>query len=135
MLQIYWLWDSYDIRVRFWEKHKINYIVPICIARADTSLWKKLKSAYNIGNVGNTDRWNVVHFANREQWIEEVYKTLNNRYLWSKQTIGDLSFAWNCKIKCWTVYATSNDNREKNVLNCMTNLSEKKITPDFRFRF
>jgi hypothetical protein len=52
---------------------------------------------------------------------------LNGKYLKNKQTIGDLSFAGDCKIDCDKVYATSPENRQNNILNCLSLIYMKQI--------
>ena len=108
--------------------------VLVCIAFADTHLGYAMKSENNIGNVGNNDRWDTISYNNRLAGIMAIWATLSNKYLWNKKTIGDLSYAWWCKIDCWKVYASSNDNRQNNVLNCLSNIYNKVITQDFTFR-
>lgn len=106
----------------------------MCIAWADTHLGYATKTDNNIGNVGNTDSGKTRTPATLEQWIAAIFWTLNGRYLWTKQTIWDLSYAGDCKIKCDKVYATSNSNRQTNVLNCLSNIHMEQITSDFEFR-
>jgi len=84
--------------------------------------------------VGNNDRWDTVDYETLEKWIKAIAYTLNNKYLWDKQTIWDLSYAGNCNIRCDKVYATSRSNRETNVLNLLSLIYEKHIWPDFFFR-
>jgi len=92
------------------------------------------KTKGNLGNVGNTDSWRTRTPDSLEQWIEAIFWTLNNQYLKEKQTIGDLSYAGNCKIRCDKVYATSNSNRQNNVINSLSNIYQQQIEPDFLFR-
>lgn len=131
-LKIYW--QDYNIRKQVAIDYWIKTEVLVAIAFADTHLGYAVKSKNNIGNVGNNDRWDTVEYATVEQWIRAIAYTLNNKYLWNKQTIWDLSFAGNCKIDCTKVYATSNSNRQNNVLNTLSNIHREQITPDFIFR-
>ena len=119
---------------RQWVKYGIKTEVLVCIAFADTHLGYATKSTNNVGNVGNNDRWDTVAFATLEKGIWAIWYTLNNWYLGNKQTIWDLSFAWDCKIDCSKVYATSNSNWQNNVLNCLSNIYQKQIWPDFIFK-
>lgn len=132
MLKKYW--QDYRIWNRLWSKHFIKTEVAVCIAFADTHLWYATKTTNNVWNVWNNDRWDTRTPKSLEQWIEAIYLTLNNKYLWMKQTIWDLSFAWSCKNNCSKVYATSNSNRENNVLNCLSNIYQTQIESDFNFR-
>ena len=124
----YYLWE------RLANAHWIKAEVIVAIAFADTHLWYATKTEFNIGNVGNTDSGRVRKPDTLEQWISAMFYALNNKYLWEKQTIWDLSYAWWCKIRCDKVYATSNSNRQNNVLNTLSNIYQKKITEDFKFR-
>lgn len=127
-------WHDYKYRKSAWDRYGIKPEVVACIAWADSGLGKALKSSFNYGNVGNTDSWKVVHFKSAEQGIGAIAQTLNGKYLGRKQTIGDLSYAWNCKIDCDKVYATSNSNRETNVRNCLKLIHKQEIWPEFAFR-
>lgn len=128
-------WQDYEMRKRESEKSKIKTEVKVCIAWADSWLWTQLKTANNRGNVGNDDRWTRVHYSSPEQWVRAIGKiALNGRRLKRKQTIGDLSRAWYCTIDCRWYYATSKDNRNLNILNCLSNIYNKQIDHDFQFR-
>lgn len=122
------------VRYNAWIQNKIKPEVILCIARADSDLWKKLKSTNNFGNVGNNDRWDVVHFNSPRDWINAIGLTLNNKYQWMKQTIWDLTPSGKCTINCTKFYATSKENRNNNVLNCLSHIHNKKINEDFNFR-
>lgn len=52
--------------------HKIKPEVIICIAYADSSLGKYLKTKNNIGNVGNNDRGDKVNYGNIEQGFNAI---------------------------------------------------------------
>lgn len=127
-------WQDYNLRARIANKHWIKVEVAVAIWFADTHLWYAVKTKNNIWNVWNNDRWSTRTPTSLEQWIEAIFHTLNNNYLWTKQTIWDLSFAWDCKINCSKVYATSNGNRQNNVLNTLSNIHQQQITADFNFR-
>ena len=127
-------WQDYTTRKGAWDRYGIKPEVLTCIAWADTSLGYAMKSTNNPWNVGNTDSWKVVHFESMSQWIGAIAQTLTNKYLGKKMTIGDLSYAGSCIIDCDKVYATSNDNWQTNVLNCLSNINEKKIEANFLFR-
>lgn len=114
-----------------WElenKYNIREWVLLWILIAETSggnngdyVWE---GCYNLWNVGNNDRWNRVCFEWKEESIEQVVITLNNKYLWKALTLGCLSNAGSCVKYSDTGYryATSPDNWErtmKNVLNAI----------------
>jgi len=113
------------------KKHWIKKELTVCIAWADSSLWKQLKSRNNIGNVGNNDRGQVVHYATIEWGIEAIYKVLNNRYLWHKQSVWSLS-PWGGGNAPF--YATSPENWNNNVLNCLNTILDSSINESFNFR-
>lgn len=93
--------------------------VILCIARADTDLWRAMKSKNNIWNVGNNDRWDTVEYATMREWIFKIWEALNNWYLGNKQFIQDLSRYGNCENDCKYIYASSTENWENNVMNCL----------------
>lgn len=120
-----WYWDELE------AKYKINKEVVLCIAWADSSLWRALKTKYNYWNVGNNDRGDRVEFSSEKAWIEAIFAVLNNKYLKDKITIGSLSAWW------WgsaPLYATSKENWNINVLNCLSFLYKREIKEDFNFR-
>lgn len=131
-----------DTFIKYWEQYKINPAVVIAIAKADSSLGNQLSTANNIGNVGNNDRWDRVAFETLEKWIEAIYKTLNNRYLWEIYNIWYLSEGWrqalwwpSCKEKNEFCYATSQENWNNNVINTLRLLyNSAEIDESFIFR-
>jgi len=115
-----------DIWIELWYKYNIDPYLAISIAKADSSLWRSLKSKNNIGNVGNNDRWDTVLYTNKADGIEAIFRVLNNKYLSKIYTIGYLSCGG--KIALWIkdcfqngekVYATSKENWNLNVINTM----------------
>lgn len=141
LLKKYWLWKTFMFRKEYGEKHKIKYPVAICIAKADTSLGKFMKSTNNIGNVWNNDRGDVKHYGELSHWIEAIFKTLNNRYVGNNNTIWELS-QWgraNMGIAgCWEkntyCYATSESSWNINVINCLNMLYDNEVDEYFEFR-
>ena len=127
-------WHNIDYWKNAWFDNKIKPEVMLCIARADSDLWKQLKSKNNFGNVWNNDRWNVVHYDTQQAWINAIARVLHNKYLWKKQTIWDLTPSGSCSIDCDKFYATSKENWNNNVLNCLSHIHNKKINEDFNFR-
>lgn len=115
-----------------WEKkYKVYKEFALCIARADSWLWKYLKSKNNIWNVGNNDRWQIVEYKTIDDWIEAIYKVLNNSFLGHKQSIWSLSPWW------WgnsPFYATSPENWNINVLNCLNTIVNSSINENSKFR-
>ena len=139
LLKIHWLTPEIWFEVA--DKYNIKYWVMECIAKADSSLWKQLKTKYNYWNVGNNDRWNKVDFNSEREWVEAIWRVLNNRYLWNIYTIGYLSW-WGRKV-IWAkpctnsneyCYATSLNNWNVNILNCLSNIYVLNVDESFEFR-
>lgn len=106
--QYYWLTES----------------LVLCVTVAETSWGNRWAWGKNIGSVGSNDRWDRPTYALMESWLEAIGKTLNNRYLGSIQTLGCLSNAGNCASRDdrWYRYATSDWNREKNMVACLSTI-------------
>jgi hypothetical protein len=131
-----------DLWLELWEKYKIDPYLAISIAKADSSLGNQLKSTNNFGNVWNNDRWDVVHYATKQDGIEAIFRVLNNKYLWNIYTVWYLS-CWG-KIKLWIencfqnnekVYATSKENWNNNVINTLRNIyKDSSIDENYNFR-
>ncbi len=69
----------------------------MCIGLAETTLGNHLKTANNIGNVGNTDNGSTMTFASPQEGIAAMARTFNNKYLGKYQKISDLSRWGNSK--------------------------------------
>lgn len=131
-----------DTFIKLGKVYNIKPEVVIAIAKADSSLWNELKTNNNIGNVGNNDRWDTVAFDSIEKWIEAIYKTLNNKYLWDIYNIGYLSewgritlWGKSCSLPNEYCYATSTDNWNNNVINTLRLLhNDPSIDESFNFR-
>lgn len=121
----YWL-DAGQI----WEVENHYWLtegVALCLMISETSGGKKgygTADCNNVGNNWNNDRWDRVCYAFYETWLEKIWMTLNNKYLWSKQTLGCLSNAGSCKEPNdnWKRYATSEHNWEANMTACLSTI-------------
>ncbi len=144
LLQKFWLWKYYQSLKIMWDESDIKMEVAVCIAFADTSLWKAMKSQNNVWNVGNNDRWDVIHLDSIDDWFYYIYKTLNNKYLQQYKTIWELSqwgrtvlwLKW-CAEQGEYCYATSPENWNNNIINCIQLIhryEEDKIDEKFLFR-
>jgi hypothetical protein len=131
ILQAHWLENTASHWMQNESKYKIKKEVPLCIAWADSGLGKYLKTKNNFGNVWNNDRGDKVSYATAEAGIEAIYKVLNNKYLWHKQSIGSLS-VWGGGSKPY--YATSKENWNNNVINCLTVMYWTNVDENFMFR-
>lgn len=127
----YWLDPSL-----IWEyenKYNLREGLLLAVLIAETSGWHNGNYVdewcYNLGNVNNTDSGKRTCFDTKEESIEQVAITLNNKYLWKIQTLWCLSNAGSCdaKFDTWYRYATSNGNRERNVLNVLNLIYEPEL--------
>ena len=142
-LQKHWMGLTYNTWKKYWKLYDIKYPVAICIAKADSNLGKQLKTSYNIGNVWNNDWWDKVHYANWDDWIKAIFRTLNWKYIKWNNVIWDLSQGWRIKMdtkwctedhytrKC---YASSIDNWNRNVLRCLNSIYNQPKDELFKFR-
>jgi len=132
LLNYYWVWDLYDTFIVAAKAHHVYPELWICIAKADTSLGKALKTQGNIGNVWNTDSWATKSFDNNYIWVWKIFETLNNQYLGNYTTVDQLSRKFN---KDWKIYAGSEDNWHNNVMNCLGVIYDKTLPDNWNFRF
>lgn len=142
-LETAWLGYTLPTWKRLGEKYEIDYTLPICIAWADSHLGKALKSKNNIGNVGNNDRGDVVHYDTLEKGIGAIFRTLNNKYLSGNAVLWELSWEGrkllnlvDCKStksdeKC---YATSIGVWNTNVSNCLSVIHNDTIDERYNYR-
>lgn len=130
----YWL-DASQIRAvenHYW----IREWVILCITVAETSWWNRWYWWKNIWSVWSNDRWDRPTYALMESWLEDIWKTLNNRYLWSKKTLWCLSNAWSCAEPNdnWKRYATSESSRQKNMVACLSTIYWTVNASEFSIR-
>ena len=119
-------WDVWNVEHFYWLK---EWVIA-CIVFAETSMGTRwYGTCNNVWNVWNNDRGNRHCYATVQGWLEAMWQTLNNTYLWSKQTIGCLSNAGHCyeendNGKRW---ASSTSSRENNVVNCLEAIYQQEI--------
>jgi len=114
----------------------------VCIAQADSQLGKYLKTANNIGNVGNTDGGATWTPNTLNQGIAAMGRTLTNQWLGSYTKLGELSNGGRnilemapCGIDGAKCYATSSYNWNKNVKLCLRDiLQDNTIDENYNFR-
>jgi len=129
---------------QMFEDVGLNYGVDpdllVCIAFADSGLGKQLATAYNYGNVNNNDRGDRVAFSNVMEGIVKMAETLNNSYLGSATTIGELSNGGRTALGlpacgngayCW---ATSPESWNINVISCLEDIKQTDIDETYKFR-
>lgn len=119
----------------FWEDvvkdTNIDRDVSICIAFAESTLWKYLTTSNNIWNVWNNDRGDRIGYGWAFAWARMIPLTLNNQFLWNYHTIKQLSRYGNEDGK---IYASSPINRQTNVLKCLSQIKGYYVPEDFPFR-
>ena len=115
--------------IRNVENHYwIKEWVILCITVAETSWGKRWAWGKNIWSVWSNDRGNRPTYALMEAWLEAIWQTLNNRYLWKVQTLGCLSNRHHCQSwdDRWYRYATSSPEtsgaREPNMVACLSKI-------------
>ena len=127
------LWDVYRSAWRIW---RIRWEFLVCIAYADSSLGKVLLTKNNPWNVGNNDRWDKQWFDSIEKWVYAIAQTLNNKYLWNKSTLIELSlYEMNKAWRPIDKFYASGRNRAMNVENCLSLIHNKDVSLDFNYRF
>ena len=131
LCELYWLDASLIWSLE--EKYNLREWLLLAIVIAETSWWHNWayvsEGCYNLGNVWNNDRGNRTCFAGKEESIEQIAITLNNRYLWKTITLGCLSNAGSCQWwdDDWYRYATSNGNRERTITNVMNRIYQEDL--------
>ncbi len=134
-LTTYWVWEfrKWSYWVEEWIDTDIDPTFLMCVWLAETSLWKHLKTPYNIWNVWNTDSWATRDFASPRDWIHAMARTFNNKYLGNYNKISMLSRYWNLDDSK-PIYASSPVNWHNNIVTCMSHIKGKFIPDDFNFR-
>jgi murein DD-endopeptidase MepM/ murein hydrolase activator NlpD len=122
-----------DIRIREIAQKESNVDIDlgICIGFAESGMGRNLSSPWNIGNVGNNDRWDRRSYSGPVAWAKSIYRALMNRMLGKYHTIWDLSGYGN---DTGPIYASSKYNREKNVVKCLSTIKWYRVPEDFPFR-
>lgn len=121
---------------KYEDKWQLKEWTILCIAIAETSWGKFGAGQNNIWNVWNNDRWDRVSFWWLENSLNAIGQTLNNKYLWWKQTLGCLSLAGNCNEvdDNGKIYASSKANWENNMTACLSSIYATDIDSGFLFR-
>ena len=103
----------------------------ICVGLAETTLGNHLKTAYNIGNVWNTDSGDTSSFSSPKEGIAWMASTFNNRYLSQYNYVSELSRWGNSD---GIIYASSNANWHNNIIKCISSLKWRFVEDKYRFR-
>lgn len=134
MASAYWL-DAgtiWNVENHYWIK---EWVI-LCITVAETSWGNRWAWGKNIWSVGSNDRWDRPTYALMEAGLEAIGKTLTNRYLGKIQTLWCLSNAGSCQSRDdnWKRYATSNWNRQRNMVACLSTIYWKINPATFSIR-
>lgn len=116
---------------RIGDSNKIIPEIIVAIAWADSRCGRQLTTAYNYGNVGNTDGGRRQAYSSIEGGLEAIAQTLNNRYLGQIITIGGLSRGGG---GTGAVYATSPVNWNYNVKWALSEMLGQPVDESFKFR-
>lgn len=103
----------------------------ICVAFAESTLWRYLATSNNIWNVWNNDRWDRVPMSSALAWARAIADTLNNQHLWWYHTIRQLSRYGNSD---GMIYASSPINWQSNVTKCLSQIKGFYVPEDYPFR-
>jgi hypothetical protein len=103
----------------------------MCVGLSETTLGNHLKTANNIGNIGNTDSGDTVSFSSPQEGLAWMAKTFNNRFLGNYTKLSELSRWGN---DSGPIYASSNSNWHDNTVRCLTALKGRFVEDDFLFR-
>lgn len=123
--------NNWNMWIEEAEEWWIDATFSMCIWLAETSLWRALKTWYNVWNIWNTDSGSTYTFPNARAWIYWMIKTLNNKYLWPYNQISQLSRYWN---KDGHIYASAPSHWHNNVIKCMSALKWEYIKDNYNFR-
>lgn len=121
-------WDMWVEEAVYWD---IDPSFLMCVWLAESWLWRNLKTWFNVWNIWNTDSWWTMVFPTARSWIYWMVKTLNNKFLWSYQTMDMLSRYWN---KDKPIYASSPLNWQTNVKRCLSAIKKEQVPDDYKFR-
>lgn len=110
---------------------KIDPSFLMCVWLAETTLGNHLKTAYNIGNVGNTDSGGTYEFSSPQEGIEWMAKTFNNKFLSKYTKVSELSRWGNDE---GNIYASSSANWHNNIIKCVSALKWRFIEDTYEFR-
>jgi murein DD-endopeptidase MepM/ murein hydrolase activator NlpD len=111
--------------------HAVDMDMGICIATAESSMWRNLSSSWNVGNVGNNDRWDRIDLWGPLEWASLIFYALENEYLWNYPTIFNLSWYGNKK---WAIYASSEINWQRNIMKCLTAIKGYRVPEEYPIR-
>ncbi len=117
-----------------WVNHEIDTTFSICIGFAESTLGNHLSTDNNIGNVGNFDDPSIrTKLSHPLAWVQVIYDTLDNYLLGDYNRIDELSGYGN-RNNGLPIYASSQFNRQNNVLKCLSMIHGYYVPEDYSFR-
>ena len=124
---------GYELFKKVGKRYSIKPEMLVCVAKADSSLGRWLTTGYNIGNVGNNDRGNRVHFESIGAGVDHIGKALSNKWLGYKQSVGSLSPVGGGNAPFYS--SSPEGNWYNNVRNCLAEIhDDASVGPDWMFR-
>jgi murein DD-endopeptidase MepM/ murein hydrolase activator NlpD len=123
--------QNWDVWVDTALEARIDPSFIMCVWLAETTLGNHLKTAYNIGNVWNTDSGDTSSFSSAKEGISWMASTFNNRYLSQYNYVSELSRWGNPD---GTIYASSNANWHNNIIKCISSLKWRFVEDKYNFR-
>lgn len=100
----------------------------MCVGLSETLLGNRLKSSYNVGNVGNTDSGGVYDFSSPSEGVFWMGLTFNNKYLSGYNHLDELSRWGNSS---GSIYASSQGNWHNNIIRCLSALKGRYVEDDY----
>ena len=113
-------------------KGGVDASMVMCIGLSETGLGRYVKSANNVGNVGNNDRGDVAAFKDAKTGVQAIVNTLNNKYLSKYDTIDMLSRWGNDDDQ---IYASSSGHWHDNMVKCLSALKGRFVEDNLAFRY
>lgn len=139
----YYGYDNYQQRDALSKEIGITTPTAVCIAKSETTLGRHLASNHNLRNCMNNDRGQRVGFESFEEAFRQLWsRCLNWRYLKAKTDLNQL-YPNYPHSKCYTdptypnckyVFASSPFSAPVNVQNCLSNIYNKQIDMNYKFR-
>lgn len=128
-----WTFNNWQMWVDESLDWNIDPSFVMCIWLAETTLWKYMKTPYNIWNVWNTDSWATTTFKDARSGLYWMIQTLNNKYLSQYSELNMLSRYWNKDLNK-PIYASSADNWHNNIIKCLSHLKWTYVPDNYNFR-
>lgn len=104
----------------------------VCVMKAETGVWAKLKTAHNYGNIGNTDSGKTRGYATAQEGVDAIARMITEgTYLKWNKTVRDLSTTGPTTD---TKQYASDPRWSSNILECLSKLHWENITLDYIYK-